>query len=59
MGRPKGSKNKPKTAKGNQDKTSTKARPALNYELRLRKPMKQMENLIKMKKKLHKKLKQY
>ena len=31
MGRPKGSKNKPKTAKGNQDKTSTKARPASNY----------------------------
>ena len=39
MGRPKGSKNKPKTAKGNQDKTSTKARPASNYELRLRKPV--------------------
>ena len=31
MGRPKGSKNKAKTAKGNQDKTSTKARPASNY----------------------------
>ena len=31
MGRPKGSKNKPKTAKGNQDKTSTKAHPASNY----------------------------
>jgi hypothetical protein len=39
MGRPKGSKNKPKTAKGNQDKTSTKAHPASNYELRLRKPV--------------------
>ena len=39
MGRPKGSKNKPKTAKGNQGKTSTKARPASNYELRLRKPV--------------------
>jgi hypothetical protein len=38
MGRPKVSKNKPKTAKADQDKTSTKARPASNYGLRLRKP---------------------
>ena len=39
MGRPNGSKNKPKTAKANQDKASTKARPASNYELRLRNPV--------------------
>jgi hypothetical protein len=39
MGKPKGSKNKPKTAKANQDKTSTKTRPASIYELRLRNPV--------------------
>jgi hypothetical protein len=39
MGRPKVSKNKPQTAKANQDKTFTKARPASNYALRLRKPV--------------------